>query len=77
MAQEWCPCYNYKTQSIALVYRLMSTTPQRSVVNRRILLFTAILAAIVLAGVVLFFAFVGSVDPLVRLALSTITTITT
>jgi len=55
----------------------MSTTPQLSVVNRRILLFTAILAAIVLAGVVLFFAFVGSVDPLVHLALSTTTTITT
>jgi hypothetical protein len=55
----------------------MSATPQRAVVNRSIVLFTAILAAIMLVGIVLFFAFVSGVDPLVQLAQSTTTTTTT
>ncbi len=49
----------------------------RTVVNRRILLYTALLAGLILVGVVLFFVFVGRVDPLVQSALFTTTTTVT
>lgn len=52
----------------------MATNPDRTLVNRRIILFTVILAATILAGVVLFFLYVGRVDPLVQAVLPIITT---
>ncbi len=49
----------------------------QTVVNRRIVLYTALLAVLILVGVVLFFLFVGRVDPLVQSALlNTTTTVT-
>jgi len=48
-----------------------------SVANRRIVLFTVLLAGAILVGVVLFFVFVGRVDPLVQSALLTTTTTAT
>jgi amino acid permease len=74
MAQDDRPCYNYKTQPIPSVYRNMATNSDRTLVNRRIILFTVILAATILAGVVLFFLYVGRVDPLVQAVLPIITT---
>ncbi|UCG88803.1 MAG: hypothetical protein JSW71_09815 [Gemmatimonadota bacterium] len=51
----------------------MATTSDRAAVNRRIVLFSALLAGAILVGVVLFFLFVGRVDPLVQSALLTTT----
>jgi hypothetical protein len=55
----------------------MSTASDRAVIGRRIVLLTAILALIILAGVVLYFMYFGRVDPLVQSVLPITTTTTT
>jgi len=55
----------------------MSDIPDQAVLSRRIILFTSILAAMVLVGAVLFFLYWGRVDPLVQSLLPITTIITT
>lgn len=77
MAPKLCPCYNYTTLPIALVYRGMMTTQDRSAFNRRLVLYTALLAGVILVGVGLFFLFAGTTRPLLDLGFNFTTTTTT
>ena len=55
----------------------MSDISDQATLSRRIVLFTSILIAMVLAGAVLFFLYWGRVDPLVQSFLPITTIITT
>lgn len=44
----------------------MSASSDRAVIGRRVVLLTALLALVILAGVVLYFMFYDEVDPLLQ-----------
>ena len=77
MARIQSPCYNYKAVPNALKYRYMTTTLDKSVLYRRVLIATVALAAIVLLGAVLFLLFARDGRPLLEIGLNLTQTTTT
>ena len=63
MAPLECPCYNIYDATNFIGIVTMSVDPAKNLVSRRALVLTAVLGALILAGVILFLVFSDDVEP--------------